>query len=219
MKRRDFTCAAASLLALPAAWAQSVPLTAGENYKALKTPAPTEAAAGQIEVIEFFSYGCPHCHDFDPIFHKWAAAQPKDVIVRQVHVGFSPAFEPLQRIFYALKAMDASSQENSAKVFDAILKEKKRLSQPDVLMPWIAEQGINREKFEAAYKSFGVASQIKRAGQLQDAYQVEATPAFGIAGLYYTDPGMTRGFDNMLKVAEALIEQTRKSGGAKAKAG
>ena len=34
MKRRDFTCAAASLLALPAAWAQSVPLTAGENYKA-----------------------------------------------------------------------------------------------------------------------------------------------------------------------------------------
>ena len=127
-----------------------------------------------------------------------------------MHVGFSPAFEPLQRIFYALKAMDASSQENSAKVFNAILKEKKRLSQPDVLMPWIAEQGINREKFEAAYKSFGVASQIKRAGQLQDAYQVEATPAFGIAGLYYTDPGMTRGFDNMLKVAEALIEQTRK---------
>ena len=104
-------------------------------------------------------------------------------------------------------------------MFNAILKEKKRLSQPDVLMPWIAEQGINREKFEAAYKSFGVASQIKRAGQLQDAYQVEATPAFGIAGLYYTDLGMTRGFDNMLKVAEALIEQTRKSGGAKAKAG
>lgn len=46
MKRRDFTCAAASLLALPAAWAQSVPLTAGDNYKALKTPAPTEVADG-----------------------------------------------------------------------------------------------------------------------------------------------------------------------------
>ena len=46
MKRRDFICAAASLLALPAAWAQSVPLTAGDNYKALKTPAPTEVADG-----------------------------------------------------------------------------------------------------------------------------------------------------------------------------
>ncbi|MDO5087044.1 MAG: thiol:disulfide interchange protein DsbA/DsbL [Comamonadaceae bacterium] len=216
MKRREFTLAAtlpawAGLLALPAAaqTANFVPKE-GKDYKTLKQRAPVEGAqAGQVEVIEFFSYGCSHCKDFEPLFEKWKTAAPKNVFVQRVHVGFSKAFEPLQRIYYALEAMGAVDAVHM-KVFTALQNERKRLDQENVLLPWIAEQGINREKFAAAYKSFGVASKVRRALQLQEDYQVEGTPALGIAGRYYTDPSLASGFERMLQTADVLIAKERK---------
>ena len=45
--------------------------------------------AGKIEVLEFFSYGCPHCNDFNPLIHAWALL-PADVVFRKVPITFWP---------------------------------------------------------------------------------------------------------------------------------
>ena len=210
MKRREFALGSAlvvlpGMLALPA-WAQS-----GKGYADLKERAPLEAPAGQVEVVEFFSYGCSHCKNFEPMFSAWKKSAPKDVAVRMVHVGFQSSFEPLQRIYYALEALGQVDALH-AKVFDALQAQRKRLNQPDVLFPWIAEQGVDRAKFEEAYKSFGVATKLRRAVQLQEAYQVEGTPALGVAGRYYTDGSMAGGFQRMIQLTNGLIEQERKRG-------
>ncbi len=208
MKRREFALGATAfavpgLLALPAR-AQS-----GPGYLTLKDRAPVEAPAGQIEVIEFFSYGCSHCKNFEPMFSAWKKAAPKDVVVRLVHVGFQSSFEPLQRIYYGLESIGQVDKVHG-KVFDALQTERKRVDKPEVLFPWIAEQGVDRAKFEEAYKSFGVASKLRRAVQLQEAYKVEGTPALGIAGKYYTDGSMAGGFERMIQIANNLIAQERK---------
>lgn len=210
MKRREFALGSA-LVALPGmlaspAWAQS-----GKGYTELKERAPVEAPAGQVEVVEFFSYGCSHCKNFEPMFSAWKKSAPKDVAVRMVHVGFQSSFEPLQRIYYALEALGQVDALH-AKVFDALQAQRKRLNQLDVLFPWIAEQGVDRAKFEEAYKSFGVATKLRRAVQLQEAYQVEGTPALGVAGRYYTDGSMAGGFQRMIQLTNGLIEQERKRG-------
>lgn len=212
MKRRQFALGAAaalpalsSLLALPA-HAQSA-----QGYVTLKDPAPVDTKPPQVEVIEFFSYGCSHCKNFEPVFTAWKKAAPQDVVVRMVHVGFNKSFEPLQRIYYALESMGEVDKVH-AKVFDALQTQRKRLNQPEVLFPWIAEQGVDRAKFEAAYKSFGVASKLQRANQLQEAYRVEGTPALGIAGRYYTDGSMAGGFERMIQIANTLVAQERKRG-------
>ncbi|MCB2037567.1 MAG: DsbA family protein, partial [Ottowia sp.] len=80
------------------------------------------------------------------------------------------------------------------------------------LFDWVAKQGLDRAKFEEIYKSFGVANKVRRAVQLQDAYKVEGTPALGIAGRYYTDGSMAKGFERMLALTDALIAQERKRG-------
>ncbi|MGH8307468.1 MAG: thiol:disulfide interchange protein DsbA/DsbL, partial [Gammaproteobacteria bacterium] len=38
----------------------------GVNYVPVSPPQPTTVQPGQIEVIEFFWYGCPHCFAFEP---------------------------------------------------------------------------------------------------------------------------------------------------------
>ena len=207
MKRREFTLGAAVvLLPLLPARAQS-----GKGYVELKQPAPVDAPKGQIEVIEFFSYGCVHCMNFVPVFEPWIKAAPKDVTVRLEHVQFQSNFEPLQRIYYSLLAMDQVDAVHE-KVFKALQVERKRLDQPDVLFPWIAEQCLDRSRFESVYKSFVVATQARRAMQLQEDYRVEGTPALGIAGRYYTDGAMAGGFERMLQITNQLIEQERKRG-------
>ena len=207
MKRREFAQACA-LGVVASAW--SVPALAQKaGYTELKKPASTSAPAGKIEVLQFFSYGCSHCKNFDPIYEAWAKTVPGDVALRMVHVGFNKNFEPLQRIFYALESLNAMAAVHP-KVFKAFQDEKKRLDNPEVLFPWIAAQGLDRAKFEAAYHSFSVATQVRRAIQLQDEYQVEGTPAMGIAGRYYTDGSLAGGFEQMIQITNRLIEQERK---------
>ena len=208
MKRREFALGAAAVAA-PGLWALPAQAQSGTGYLTLKERAPVDAPAGQIEVLEFFSYGCSHCKNFEPVFNAWKKAAPKDVVVRMVHVGFQSSFEPLQRIYYALEAI-GQVEPVHAKVFDALQTQRKRLDKPEVLFPWVAEQGVDRAKFEEAYKSFGVANKLRRAVQLQDAYKVEGTPALGIAGKYYTDGSMAGGFERMIQISNNLIAQERK---------
>lgn len=212
MNRREFALGSAavavpSLAALPV-WAQAD--KGGKGYIDISPRAPISATAGQVEVVEFFSYGCSHCMHFDPIFGAWKKAAPKDVSARLEHVGFQSSFEPLQRIYYTLEALNQVDALH-AKVFKAIQSERKRLDKPEVLFPWVAEQGADRAKFEQTYKSFGVATRVRKAVQLQEAYKVEGTPALGIAGRYYTDGSMAGGFERMIQITNNLIAQERKS--------
>lgn len=210
MNRREFALGA-SALAIPGLLALPAHAQSGSGYVALKDRAPVDAPDSQVEVVEFFSYGCSHCKNFEPMFSAWKKAVAKDVAVRMVHVGFQSSFEPLQRIYYALESMGEVDKVH-AKVFDALQTQRKRLDRPEVLFPWIAEQGVDRAKFEETYKSFGVASKLRRAVQLQDAYKVEGTPALGVAGRYYTDGSMAGGFERMIQITNNLIAQERKRG-------
>ena len=118
MKRREFALSATALAA-PALISLPAHAQSGKGYVELKSRAPVNAPAGQVEVVEFFSYGCVHCMHFEPIFAAWKKAAPKDVSVRLEHVGFNSSFEPLQRIYYALESM-GKVDEVHAKVFDAL---------------------------------------------------------------------------------------------------
>ena len=92
MNRRDFSIHTLSGLGLAMAapglaLAQGAPIE-GTNYVKLSQRAPTSAPAGKIEVVEFFWYGCPHCHHFEPYLAAWLAKLPADVSFRRVPVAF-----------------------------------------------------------------------------------------------------------------------------------
>ncbi len=214
MKRRSFTLSAASALAasslaLPA-WAQAQQKE-GKDYTRLGKPVATDAPAGKVEVIEFFWYNCGHCHNFEPVFESWAkGASAKGVSVRRVPVAFNATFVPQQKLYYALQGM-GKVEELHARVFRAIHVEKVNLSKDDAIMAWMAKQpGIDLAKFKEMFASFNVASQIKRATQLQEAYGVEGTPSMGVAGRFYTDGTMAGSLNAVLQVVDYLVDVARK---------
>ena len=212
MKRRQFSLACAATLGAAtglSAHAQGGAPRAGADYLPLDKPVTPEVPAGKIELIEFFWYNCPHCNAFEPTFAAWVKRAPKDVAVRRVPVAFRKDFEPQQRLYYALEAMDLVDKLH-AKVFYAIHVERQRLDKPEAILDWVVKQGVDKAKFSEHYNSFSVASKAGRATQLQNAFKVEGVPSLGIAGRFYTDGEHAKSMERALQIAEFLIGEVRK---------
>ena len=210
MKRRLFSIAMLSAIAWlghTSAWAQQA-FRSGKDYITLERPVATEAGNGKIEVLEFFWYSCPHCNQFEPAFEQWAKNAPKDVVVRRVPVAFRDDFVPQQRLYYTLEAMNLVEKMH-IRVFTAIHGEKLMLNSDAAVLAWAEKQGIDKAKFEQAYKSFGVATKAKRAVQLQNDFKIEGVPSLGVAGRYYIDGTLAGSMPRALQVADALIAQSR----------
>jgi thiol:disulfide interchange protein DsbA len=224
MKRREFSQAAlaaasaGTLAALPlGVQAQGKPPAEGKDYLLLSKPAPSEAPAGQIEVVEFFWYSCPHCNEFEPQLEAWAAKAPKDVSLRRVPVSFRPDFEPQQRLYYVLEALGKMAALHK-KVFYAIHVEKQTLNTADLVTAWAQKQGIDKAKFTELYNSFPVNMKARKATQLQEAFMVDGVPALGVDGRYYTSGSLAGNMARALTVTDHLLTLARSSKAAPAKA-
>ena len=212
MKRRHFSTAMLAITAWlghTSGWAQQA-FRSGKDYITLERPVTTEAGNGKIEVLEFFWSSCPHCNQFEPAFEQWAKNAPKDVVVRRVPVAFRDDFVPQQRLYYTLEAMNLVDKMH-LRVFTAIHGEKLMLNSDAAVLAWADKQGIDRAKFEQAYKSFGVATKSKRAVQLQNDFKIEGVPSLGVAGRYYIDGTLAGSMPRALQVADALIAQRRQN--------
>jgi thiol:disulfide interchange protein DsbA len=219
MQRREFSLSAASV-ATAALGAAALPMMAqaqvrafkdGADFLTLDKPAPTEAPAGQVEVVEFFWYSCPHCNAFEPQLDAWLKKAPRDVYFRRVPVFFRADFEPQQRLYYVLEGM-GKVDELHKKVFYAIHVDRQPLNTADMVAAWAEKQGVDKAKFVEMYNSFSVSTKVRKATQLQDLYKVDGVPALGIGGRYYTTGTLARSMERALQVTEYLIGQSRGKG-------
>ena len=91
------------LFAVGSADASALVPQAGKHYKVLKTPQAVSVAAGKIEVIEFFWYGCPHCKDFDPLIEAWASKQDPDIVFKRVPIAFDANLALYQTAYHDIQ--------------------------------------------------------------------------------------------------------------------
>ena len=222
LARRDFSLglAAAGLgLAGPAA-AQGGWPAEGTNYVRLQQPAP--AAAGKVEVVEFFWYECPHCNAFEPALEAWAKKLPADAVLRRVPVWFQDVpFAAQQRLFYTLETLGLGPTQHR-KVFAAIHGDRARLRTPEDMAAFALKNGADPIRFMTAYGSPEVTALCQQARQLAEAYKIDAVPAMGVHGRYYTNgnlanagqpaKGAAVGNERLLAVVDALVARVRKSG-------
>ncbi|MDR0777327.1 MAG: thiol:disulfide interchange protein DsbA/DsbL [Azonexus sp.] len=203
--RRRFISA---LAGAAAAIALAVPVqaqTAGKDYTLISPAQPTEDPA-KIEVLEFFSYGCPHCADLQPLLGPWAAKQGADVVVKRVPVSFGrAAWGNIARLYYALEITGDLARLDGG-VFRAVHKQRLNLYDERNIMEWVAKNGVDQKKFAEAFNSFGVNSKVRRGDQLSQAYKIEGVPALAIDGKYLAGG---QSFDEMLANADKLIAKAR----------
>ena len=201
-RRKFFAVAVGSLLAINMpAMAQ----TAGKEYTPIVPVQQTDEPA-KIEVLEFFSYGCPHCSDFHPLISAWAAKLPGDVVFKRVPITFGrAAWANIARLYYTLEATGDLARLDG-EVFKAIHNDRINLFEEQGLLDWVAKKGVDQKKFRETFNSFGVMSKVKRGDQLAQSYKISGVPALAVDGKYMI---LGRDFAEQLANADKLIAKAR----------
>lgn len=187
-------------------WAQG-DLAEGRDFKRVAEPVPVPA--GKVDVVEFFGYWCPHCNAFEPALDAWAKKLPATVNFHRVSIAFNAAQEPLQRLFFALEALGLVDSLHR-KVFAALHVQRKRLDKDADIQAWAQENGADAAKILDTMKSFSVATKVRQAKSLAEAFRIEGVPTLGIQGRFMTSPSIAGSAERALAVADALIAQSRK---------
>jgi len=155
----------------------------GRDYTVLDPPQHT-MSPGKIEVLEFFSYGCPHCSELHPLLHAWSQKLPRDVVLKRVATGFGQrAWTNLAKTYYALVATGELGKVDDA-LFFAIHRDRLTLFDQRSITDWIGAHGVDTQKFGQAMASFGVSSQLAQAEKLVESYKIEHLPAIVVNGKY-----------------------------------
>ena len=183
-------------------------LAVGRDYVPI-VPAQTSDHPAKIEVIEFFSYGCPHCSDFHPVLGKWAATLPGDVVLVRVPITFGrPQWASLAKLYYALEATGDLARLDGA-VFEALHRKGSKLYDDRSVADWVKAQGVDGKKFADAYSSFGVVSKVKRADQMAQAYKIQGVPALAVDGKYLVLGKEIKGLPDLVLLTDQVIDLAR----------
>ena len=211
MKRRQFSALAATTLGLGlhrAASAQAgAPVTASD-YTRIATPVPVSTPPGTVDVVEFFSYACPHCFEFEPTLEAWLAHKPAEIRFRRAPVPFMMNFRNFQPMYFALESLglaDALQQ----KVFNAVHVEHLRLDTPEAIAAFVTKNGVDAKKFMAVFNGFSTGLKATQASQQYDASGAGGVPTLMVQGRFLTSPVIARSETRALAVVEFLAAQVR----------
>ena len=182
---------------------------AGTNYEPLSPAQSTGVEPGQVEVLEVFWYGCPHCYALEPFIESWKKSKPSYVKFVRVPVTWGAVHRAHARLFYTLEALGKSEQLHTA-VFDEIHKRGNFLVANDdaqslkLQVAFAKAHGVSEADYTRAYNSFGVNANLQKADDITRRYRVEGVPVMFVNGKYQTDVGMAGGHSQLIELINDL---------------
>lgn len=181
-----------------------------QGYTTLKDPAPLQVAADKIEVTAVFSYTCGYCYQLEPQLQTWTLKQSNDVQLVKLPAAFNKQWEHLARAYYIMDVLNLTEQAHMA-LFNAIHQQNANLASQRALGNFFEQYGIKSDQTEQLYTSFGVESRLRQDVARLKAYRITGVPALVIDGRYVIDGNSAGSLENMLVVADKLINQIRES--------
>jgi thiol:disulfide interchange protein DsbA len=207
MRRRAFLAVTLGTLLASIGPNAAAQLTEGKNYLRLKAPVPVETGK-KIEVIEFFSYGCPHCAELEPYLDAWLAKLPADVQFRRVPVMFQNPWVNLAKIYYTLDAMGEEAKL-SPEVFTALHGKNVSLSNEKTFFDWAASKGLDRKKVEDVYTSFAISGKMNRAKQQAQTFDIQSVPTVVVDGKFVTGSDKVGSHAQLPAAIDELVAKAR----------
>lgn len=185
---------------------------AGREYQVLE-PVRSTPGGEQIEVIEFFYYGCPVCYEAQPHIARWQLSAGNSVQLKRVPAASGP-FETFARVFYALETTGLLARLHWP-VYDNHHFDGRRLNEEKNLLDWLQSNGVDAARFKLALDSHEVKLRVDAAGALLDNYKVRGVPTMIVDGRYLTSALLAGGVKEMMDVVEHLVARAREERGKK----
>jgi len=180
---------------------------AGEHYFVLERPVPTRDSA-RIEVVEMFSYGCPHCYELDAPIREWSKQQSGDVDFRVIPAVWNKPMELYARAFYTAEELNVAEKIHQP-LFSAIVIEQKSIRNESDLAGIFARHGVDKKAFSDVFHSTAVETGTRHAEERVRLYKPVGVPEIIVNGKYRIDRMRAGGLTEMLAVADFLVNKER----------
>ncbi|RJT23894.1 thiol:disulfide interchange protein DsbA [Buttiauxella izardii] len=182
----------------------------GKEFVTLEKP-----VAGEPQVLEFFSFYCPHCYQFEEVLHVSDTVKkklPEGTKMTKYHVEFlGPLGKDLTQAWAVAMALGVEDKI-TAPMFEAVQKTQSVQNVADIRKVFI-DAGIKAEEYDAAWNSFVVKSLVAQQEKAAADLQLQGVPAIFVNGKYQLNPqGMdTSNMDVFVQqyadVAKFLVEK------------
>ena len=204
--------AVAGIAPAPSPWAEGV------NYTRLVPAQPTYVSAGQVEVLEFFWYGCPHCYAIDPAVEAWRKSKPAFITFTRVPVMWSEGHRSTARLYYTLESLGKIDPLHG-EIFKEIHVRGNSLiaanpndtaGAEEIQTAFVKKFGVSEDAFKKAYHSLPVETALQRADELGQRYRIEGVPTFVVNGKFMADVRSAGSPEKLLNLVGDLAAQERK---------
>ena len=207
MKMRIALLMLAGLLIGGLAQAAQPDFKEGLQYTLIE-PVPPKHEGPDVEVIEFFWYGCPHCNHLEPALQSWLEKKPDNVRFVRMPAPFSGRAMLHAKTFFALQVMGEIDRLHGI-IFDAMHVKKLKLDTLDAMTSFLESQGVDGKKFREALDSFAVQTQLNRATVLARRYGITSVPTLVVDGRYKSGKGLTS-YGQFTELVDYLVAKTMK---------
>lgn len=195
-----------SVAGVSTGWSAQAAPVQGTDYTLVSPPQP-QLTQDKVEVIEFFSYACPHCFHLQPLLNEWRSQLPANAVLVKVPVSFGRRdWGQLVRAYYTLEAT-GDLQRLDDELFNSIHQQRLRLADVDSLAAWAAQNGVDANKFRTTFNSPEVTEKALLAEKLSRDYKINGVPTITVAGKYRAQG---KDYPDMLRVARELIDVAAK---------
>lgn len=168
--------------------ASAAQFTDGKQFVTLEKP-----VAGEPQVMEFFSFYCPHCYQFEEVWHVSDAvkkAVPADTKVTKYHVEFlgGDMGKTVTQAWAVAMALGVEDKV-TAPIFDGIQKTQTINDPASLKDTFIKAAGITAEEYDSAWNSFVVKSLVAQQEKAAADVQLRGVPAMFVNGKYMVNNG------------------------------
>jgi len=173
----------------------------GEHYRVVDTTERRRPGA-PITVTEFFSYGCVHCKNFDPMIDEWIETLPEEVDFARSPVAFSPVWTLLAQTYLTLDYLNILKQ-NHTRLFSRIHDRGIQFLSAEQIADFVDGNGASKEEFLRAFNSPEVRRRLRETDAAQRMIQINSVPTLVVADRYVIN--MDNGRKVALEIADYLI--------------
>ncbi|MDN0123540.1 thiol:disulfide interchange protein DsbA [Yersinia aleksiciae] len=161
--------------------ASAAQFTDGTQYQTLNKP-----VTGEPQVLEFFSFYCPHCYQFEEIYHIPQAVKkvlPEGTKMTRYHVEFlGPLGKQLTQAWAVAMALGVEDKITPL-MFEGVQKTQ-TIQTPDDIRNVFIKAGVSGEDYDAALNSFVVKSLVVQQQKAAEDLELRGVPAMFVNGKY-----------------------------------
>lgn len=180
----------------------------GVDYEIIKPAINNSDHVGEINVINFFSYGCLPCVDTTKKMEEWKIKMPYYAQMNNSPVAPTISSSYPARIYFTLEKLDRL--DLNMPFLEESSNGKTDFSKFNILTSWFDGRGIKTDDFKKGFDSNEVVGKVYSSPNVMKIYGIESIPTITVAGKYkITAQNINSHKEDLKDLVTFLVEKAR----------